>query len=581
MSFFGGAYSPPAPSRILQLHLRHTYPSPPPPRPPTAAPGVIGDLREYGGNMLRCFCCVMVAGPLCLIGSAAMFKSSLTDTRGALLEAYTLSVTDWPTHAKSWDAAAFEFKASKCGAGGCSSSSTFVRFTGAKTAANEDVHDTPQSGESWSIPADVQKFEPQPAGWAAFASGITAADLAANNFAFSVVDPNVASGEKVVASLANVPLTRISSHTLSWRPSSSTSSSSSVDCRWRQAPSGTYSGSRWGDKVSCVSHCASRYGGVLSVAGAGRSAVVRCATTFGVAAIELRVRKEDPDSANVATNAAYAFAADAGPNPALGVSMACSEPGAALQTELCSGAVYTSDGAWLAQTAQGDDGWFGVRYRSGPDIAAAARGSTIDAATWLKAIAFSVRHEADPYVAASKLTGGCSSCTDRPQRSAVAPCSTRCFGLTAGEKKQIALALLVLGLLLCIPPYLIVRYVRQRKGQQRNGGGGGAGAGGGAPRAGYPGAGVVPVQQMAPMQVQQGVPMYAQPGQQPPQQQMMYPASQQQPQQVMVNQYGQPVQMQQMMQPQQVMVNQYGQPMQQQQQQQPVVYAQQPGQASY
>jgi hypothetical protein len=548
------------------------------PLPPqtTAAPGVIGDLREYGGNMLRCFCCVMVAGPLCLIGSAAMFKSSLTDTRGALLDAYKASATDWGrTHAKSWDAAAFDFKASKCGAGGCSLSSTFTRFAGVKTAANEDVHDTPQSGESWSVPANVQKFEPTPQSWAAFASGITAADLAANKFAFSVVD----GADKVVASLANVPLTRTSSATLDWRPSSSTSSSSSVDCRWRQAPSGTYSGSRWGDKVYCSSYCASRYGGALSVAGSGRSAVVRCATTFGVAAIELRVKK-DPD-ANVAT-AAYAFAADAGPNPALGVSMACAQPGAALQTELCAGAVYTSNGAWLAQqTTLGDDGWFGVRYRSGGITAAAG-------APWLTAIAFSVRHEADPYVAASKLTGGCSSCTDNPQRASAPTCSARCFGLTADEKKQIALALLVLGLLLCIPPYLIVRYVRQRKGQHGNGGGGSGGSGG-APRAGYPGAGVMPVQQMAPMMVQQGVPMYAQPGQQQPQQQMMmYPAAQQQQpqQQVMVNQYGQPVQVQQMMQPQQqVMVNQYGQPMQQQQQQQqqqqPVLYAQQPGQASY
>ena len=76
-----------------------------------------------------------------------MFNSSLTDTRGELLDAYKVSATLWDRdHAKVWDTASFKFQAGTTGG-------TIMTMPGAAVAADEDVRDSPQSGESSPVPA--------------------------------------------------------------------------------------------------------------------------------------------------------------------------------------------------------------------------------------------------------------------------------------------------------------------------------------------------------------------------------------------------------------------------------------------
>ena len=86
----------------------------------------------------------------------------------------------------------------------------------------------------------------------------------------------------LLLTLQTTTITTLSSQTY-------TLTSSSVDCKWRNAPSGTYSGSRWSGKVSCDNYCDQQYGGALSHTGSGRNANLFCSVNWGASALELRL----------------------------------------------------------------------------------------------------------------------------------------------------------------------------------------------------------------------------------------------------------------------------------------------------
>ncbi len=57
--------------------------------------GVYGDLKEYGGNIAECICCMMCLGPVLLIIGVAVFFQSFSDHRLAAISEYDLAVSTW------------------------------------------------------------------------------------------------------------------------------------------------------------------------------------------------------------------------------------------------------------------------------------------------------------------------------------------------------------------------------------------------------------------------------------------------------------------------------------------------------
>ena len=57
--------------------------------------GVYGDLKEYGGNVARCVCCLMCSGPLLIVLGLILFVASFSDTRLQLISERNGYVDAW------------------------------------------------------------------------------------------------------------------------------------------------------------------------------------------------------------------------------------------------------------------------------------------------------------------------------------------------------------------------------------------------------------------------------------------------------------------------------------------------------
>jgi hypothetical protein len=78
-----------------------------------------------------------------------------------------------------------------------------------------------------------------------------------------------------------------------------------------------------------------------------------------------------------------------------------------------------------------------------------------------------IRHEQDPYVSASLLTAGCSSCTNTkapkyPRGECGSNNGSQCFGLTPEQKRTIALYMMILGGMLLVFPCCFYHCVVKR-----------------------------------------------------------------------------------------------------------------------
>lgn len=102
-------------------------------------------------------------------------------------------------------------------------------------------------------------------------------------------------------------------------------------------------------------------------------------------------------------------------------------------------------------------------------------GSMESMAGWGEGMEVSVRHEQDPYIKASELTNGCSSSTDmgypsyKEGFSDTASTTNRCFGMTAGEIRQEAINLMLIGALLSIFPCSVIYCLMKKSNNNNNG----------------------------------------------------------------------------------------------------------------
>ena len=57
--------------------------------------GVYGDLKEYGGNVAQCVCCLMCSGPVLILVGIILFASSFNDNRLQMINERNGFVADW------------------------------------------------------------------------------------------------------------------------------------------------------------------------------------------------------------------------------------------------------------------------------------------------------------------------------------------------------------------------------------------------------------------------------------------------------------------------------------------------------
>jgi len=261
-----------------------------------------------------------------------------------------------------------------------------------------------------------------------------------------------------VAQLSDVYLMKSVLVQYKWYVSrSSSASSSSIDCR---NPSYNYPGTRFSSKISCQNWCAQEAKGVWSTEGdcypnfSGK--VTGCCRVYH--ALEkacLKVTK---------ATTGYTSSSSAGCVTGYNTNVPYSST---VKTATTSKAYSTSLVTPVLQYAHYQPQVPGSSY-SATGLSSFALntplpGSSSGITFSMRNLDFSVRLDSDPFIDASRITSGCSSCSNQIQPLYGSGCTnTQCFGLTPAQKRQVALALILVGSLMMVFPCGLIYYLKSR-----------------------------------------------------------------------------------------------------------------------
>jgi hypothetical protein len=469
---------------------------------------VYGDVKEYGEAALGCFCCLMCSGPILLILSILVFVGSFTDDRILLIDEYNKGVDVWNVgvgEAGTFKGIPFEV-----------STSGDNKFLLGE-AAPENFRDKSQRPE--------EKFSSVTMPWyytlkqadatAMLGSSNTYQDLVTNQKTLKISD---AGGE-----FHSVVFPQVQEQNIKYRwyvKQSSSSGSSSIECR---KPNYNYPGTRFASVPYCDAWCKETMKGVwfggedIDSTCYKQSSVENtgcCKVYFALNSMCFRVKPSARRSLVGPGENTTAAPTDA-PTSAVLTSSPTMAPTAAAGTssthfnvvQMGLTSSMSVSGQPLSVAASADEGGCAYGYRSEDTsllpIESASSGGKLksvgmvaisysllqistsgssrfftatDTLTGYSADNFelSIRHEDDPYIQASLLTDGCSSCTNEkqpmyPRPTCADDASTHCFGLTPEQERQLALALLVMGSFMMLFPCGLYQCMKGSRGDKGGG----------------------------------------------------------------------------------------------------------------
>lgn len=389
--------------------------------------GVYGDLKEYGGNIAECICCMMCLGPVLLIIGVAVFFQSFSDHRLAAIAEYDLAVSTWnsgPGTDRSFEGLGI----SAMLATGIVGAATEILMGGVAPEPTGDKSLRPE--EKFTEVSNPYYYKNEGAGVSIQAFEPTANSEYTLSFSGESVS-KVSTGKVTFKPLIDV------SAQYDWYVSrSSSASSDSIDCT---NPNYNYPGTRFSSKITCPDWCRQE-GGIWNELpkqqcyDESRADTGCCQKTYAL--------KKACFVAKKTTSGDYEIAAGTG--KANGCMFSESHVGdASFQREYKR--VVNDMAKW--------SDW-PLAY---VDASSRSFGQTYD-------IEISVRHEEDPFISASRITRGCSSGTNTNnwEKFGEAPSdSSQCFGLTPEQLRQIAMYLFAAGAVFSVIPCGVLCFVLQ------------------------------------------------------------------------------------------------------------------------
>jgi len=456
---------------------------------------IYGDLKEYGEAALGCFCCLMCAGPILLILSVIVFIGSFTDDRIKLIDEYNKGVDIW--NVGQGQAGSFQGVGFRAQVG---SEAYLLGMT-----APENFRDKSQRSE--------EKFTAVNAPWYYKLSDTDAEAMLGTDSTYGAL-----TGQKTLrlfdgtnTEFATEAFAQLKEQNVRYRwyvAQTSSKGSSTIDCR---KPGYNYPGTRFGSKPTCEDWCKNTkkgvwFGGESTCYPQTTSETTGCCKVFfALDGICFRVKSTGAAARRelVDGNVTAPTPAPGPTAPPTSLASVTTKYEVDRSGKAIAGAQSVS-GTAISVGSASDEGGCTYGYGHGMVDASVSTTEASASAGKLKGVGIvafrysiikftssrfptssssiasyrsrnvqvSIRHADDPYLVASLITDGCSSCTNDkspsyPRPTCADDASTQCFGLTPAQERQLALALLVMGCLMMIFPCGLYQCMK--------GGGGGGG----------------------------------------------------------------------------------------------------------